>query len=135
MTWRALLDDGDLSASAPPNIATGTGATGTATTVARSDHAHGFVPTADLSMAGFKLTTLGAPTNAGDAATKSYVDGLSAGLAWKASVRVATTANGTLATAYANAQTVDGVALVTGNRILIKDQTAGAENGIYTVNA
>jgi len=51
------------------------------------------------------------------------------------SVRVATTANGTLATAFANAQTVDGVTLATGDRILIKDQSSGAENGIYVVAA
>lgn len=50
-------------------------------------------------------------------------------------VRVATTANGTLATAYENGDTVDGVVLATGDRILLKDQTSGAENGIYTVNA
>jgi hypothetical protein len=51
-------------------------------------------------------------------------------------VQAATTAAGTLATSYANGQTIDGVTLVTGNRILIKDQGAsGAENGIYTVNA
>lgn len=50
-------------------------------------------------------------------------------------VRVATVANGTLASAFENGDTVDGVVLATGDRILIKDQTAGAENGIYTVNA
>lgn len=50
-------------------------------------------------------------------------------------VTVATTANGTLATAFANGQTVDSVTLATGNRILIKNQTTGTENGIYTVNA
>jgi hypothetical protein len=54
---------------------------------------------------------------------------------YKRSVRVATTANGALATAYANGQTVDGIVLATGDRILLKDQTAGAENGIYIVNA
>jgi hypothetical protein len=53
----------------------------------------------------------------------------------KAPVRVATTANGTLATAFENGDTVDGVVLATGDRILLKDQTAGAENGLYTVNA
>jgi hypothetical protein len=53
----------------------------------------------------------------------------------KAPVRVATTANGTLASAFENGDTVDGVVLATGDRILLKDQTAGAENGIYTVNA
>lgn len=53
----------------------------------------------------------------------------------KNAVRVATTANGTLATAYANGETVDGVTLATGDRILLKDQTAADENGLYTVNA
>jgi hypothetical protein len=54
---------------------------------------------------------------------------------YKPSVRVATTQNGALATAFANGQTVDGVVLATGDRILLKDQTNGAENGIYIVNA
>lgn len=54
---------------------------------------------------------------------------------WKQPVRAATTANGTLATAFANGQTIDGVVLVTGDRILLKDQTARPENGIYAVNA
>jgi hypothetical protein len=50
-------------------------------------------------------------------------------------VRVATTGNGTLASAYENGDTLDGVTLATGNRILLKDQTSGSDNGIYTVNA
>lgn len=50
-------------------------------------------------------------------------------------VRVATTTNGTLATAYENGDTVDGVVLATGDRILLKNQSSGAENGIYVVNA
>lgn len=54
---------------------------------------------------------------------------------WKNSVRVATTVAGTLATSFENGDTVDGVVLATGDRILIKNQAAGAENGIYTVNA
>jgi hypothetical protein len=53
----------------------------------------------------------------------------------KAPVRVATTTNGTLATAFENGDTVDGVTLATGDRILLKNQTAGAENGIYIVAA
>lgn len=68
-------------------------------------------------------------------AVKTYVDGAVTGLSWKQSVRVATTANGTLSTAFANGQTIDGVTLVTGDRILIKDQTDGTANGIYVVNA
>lgn len=53
----------------------------------------------------------------------------------KASVVCATTTNGTLATAFENGDTVDGTTLTTGDRILIKNQSSQAENGIYTVNA
>lgn len=91
--------------------------------------------TADQSMGGNKLTNLATPSTGTDAANKNYVDAVQSGLDVKQSVRVATTTNGTLATAFANGQTVDGITLVTGNRILLKNQTTGSENGIYTVNA
>lgn len=68
-------------------------------------------------------------------AVKTYADNISQGVKWKASVRVATTAAGTLATSFENADTVDGITLATGDRILIKDQATATENGIYTVNA
>lgn len=74
------------------------------------------------------------PSSASDAATKNYVDNALNGLSWKQPVRAASTTNGTLTTAYANGQTLDGVTLTTGMRILLKDQTTGTENGIYTVN-
>lgn len=51
------------------------------------------------------------------------------------SVRVATTTAGTLATGFENGDIIDWVTLVTGDVILIKDQSSGSENGIYTVNA
>lgn len=91
--------------------------------------------TADQSLGGFKLTNLATPTSAGDAATKAYVDSISAGLDPKGSVRAATAAAGTLTTSFENGDAIDGVTLATGDRILIKNQSAGAENGIYTVNA
>ena len=62
-------------------------------------------------------------------------DGTPGSTAWKAPARVATTAAGTLATDFENGDTIDGVTLVTGDRILIKDQATASENGIYTVNA
>ena len=75
------------------------------------------------------------PTQNNHAASKQYVDNLVQGVDAKASVRVATTTNGTLASAFANGQTVDGITLATGDRILLKNQTTQSENGIYTVNA
>lgn len=91
--------------------------------------------TAAQSMGGFKLTSVAEPTASSDAATKNYVDTNLQGLKPKEAVRAATTAAGTLSTDFANGQTVDGVTLATGDRILIKDQASASENGIYTVNA
>jgi hypothetical protein len=79
--------------------------------------------------------TVPTPSGASDAATKAYVDAISVGIDWKPSVRVATTVAGTLATSFENGDVVDGVTLATGDRILIKDQASGAENGIYVVAA
>ena len=95
---------------------------------------------AKKSLTGFnaqdqKIVQVAPGTDPTDAVNKSQLDASGSNLDWKENVRVATTANGALATAYANGQTVNGVVLATGDRILLKDQTAGAENGIYTVNA
>jgi len=79
--------------------------------------------------------TVPTPVNGTDAANKNYVDAAVVGIDWKPSVRAATTTTGTLASAYANGSVIDGVTLATGDRILIKNQTTGSENGIYTVNA
>lgn len=92
-------------------------------------------PDGDLSLNSNKITNLTDPTGDQDAATKSYVDAIKSGLDVKDSCHVATTTAGTLSTSFANGQTVDGVTLVTGDRILIKDQATGSENGIYTVNS
>jgi hypothetical protein len=88
-----------------------------------------------LDLQSQKITALADPSASTDAANKQYVDNVARGLQWKAPVRAATTANGALASAYANGQSIDGVTLATGDRVLIKNQTTAAENGIYTVNA
>lgn len=54
---------------------------------------------------------------------------------WKQSCRAATTANITIATALNSADVIDGVTLADGDRVLVKDQTTGSENGIYVVGA
>ena len=106
-------------------------------TVARLENKlHEFaLASASVDLNNQKIINLTDPANPQDAANKRYVDAAVVGIEWKPSVRAATTANGTLATAFANGQVIDGVTLATGNRILIKNQTTGTENGLYTVNA
>ena len=86
-----------------------------------------------IAMGTSKITGLGDPTSAQDAATKNYVDTTVQGIDWKASVRAATTANVTLASDLENGDVLDGVTLATGDRVLVKDQSTGSENGIYVV--
>jgi hypothetical protein len=79
----------------------------------------------------FKITITDLPTAGTDAANKNYVDSAVAGLSWKQAVRIATTANITLS----GLQTVDGLLLTAGMRVLVKDQTATADNGIYLASS
>jgi hypothetical protein len=121
---------------------------GAATTLARADHAHGNpthdnaahaaialsalgVPTASVNLNSQKIINLADPTAATDAANKQYVDGLIAGLAWKDTVKLASTANAALTGNIA----IDGVTTAAGDRILLKNQTAPAENGIWIASA
>ena len=71
------------------------------------------------------------PTGPTHFATRQYVDNITTGLDFKKSVIAATTANITLS----GTQTVDGVGLVAGDRVLVKNQTNATENGIYDVAA
>ncbi len=88
------------------------------------------LPTADVAMNAKKLTGLADPVAAQDAATKNYVDMTVQGLDPKASVKAASTAN---IAALSGAMTVDGISLVAGDRVLVKDQTLPAANGVYVV--
>ena len=88
-------------------------------------------PTASVSLNSQKITNLGTPTADTDAATKGYVDAARSGLDVKQSVRAATTGPITLS----GTQTVDGVSLIAGDRVLVKNQAAAATNGIYVVAA
>jgi len=71
------------------------------------------------------------PTDAAHIATKGYVDAARQGLDVKASVRVATTGAINLATDLEAGDVIDGVTLVNGDRVLVKNQVSASENGIY----
>jgi hypothetical protein len=87
--------------------------------------------TDDSFVVGGTLTLSGDPSSAMQAATKQYVDAAITGQDSKISVRAATTANITLS----GAQTIDGVSVVAGDRVLVKDQSTGSQNGIYVAAA
>ena len=117
-----------------PTPANGTNTTQIATTAfVRSTRLDQLAaPAADIALGGFRLTGLGDPQGAQDAVTKAYVDLTVQGLEPKQSVRAASTAN---IAALSGAMTLDGVALVAGDRVLVKDQSTASQNGLYVVAA
>lgn len=116
---KALLDDADASAQRT-TLGLGTIATQNANNV---------------SISGGAVTGLGSPSSDSDAATKIYVDNLVAGLKTRIICRVATTGNIDLTADLQNGDTLDGITLATGDKVLVKNQTTVADNGIYTVVA
>lgn len=92
-------------------------------------------PSNPVNMGSQRITAVSDPLSTQDAATMNYVDTkvatIANGMSWKSSVRAATTANITLS----GTQTIDGVSVIAGDRVLVKDQTTGSQNGIYVVAA
>lgn len=138
-------------AGSSSGAALGTAAAGTSLRYARQDHVHAMptlsqvgAPTGAVSMNSQRLTTLADPVNPQDAATKAYVDAARSGLDPKESCRAATTAtvgtyNATGGTSgrgqlTACPNTLDGVTLAANNRVLVKNHSTGAANGIYVVS-
>ena len=87
--------------------------------------------TAAINLGGFRATNSATPTSSTDLATKGYVDNVATGAWWHAAARAGTTANITLS----GEQTIDGVSVVTGDRVLVKNQSTGAENGVYVCDS
>jgi hypothetical protein len=79
-----------------------------------------------------RITQLADPTSATDAVNRQFLEAFVRGLSWKDEVRAASTANVSLA---APGTTLDGVTLVANDRVLLKNQTAPAENGVYVWTA
>ena len=88
-------------------------------------------PTGSVSLNSQKITNLADPSADSDAASKSYVDGVAQGLDVKDSVVAATTANITLS----GTQTIDGVSVSANDRVLVKNQSTGSQNGLYLCKA
>jgi hypothetical protein len=116
---KALIDDADASAQRT-TLGLGTIATQNANNVA---------------VTGGTITGLTSPSSGSDAATKTYVDNLITGIKTRIICRAASTANVVIASALENGDTLDGVTLVTGDRVLLKNQSTGSQNGVYTVVA
>ena len=92
-------------------------------------------PSAAVSFNNQTITNVADPTADHMAANKGYVDGVAQGLDVKDSCVAATTANITISTALNNGDTLDGVTLSTNDRVLVKNQSSAAENGIYIVGS
>lgn len=118
-------------------IGEGTGGEGgTATQALAIGGSGAFVDLSSTQSIGGTKTVTGtlivpAPTADDHAANKGYVDAVARGLDWKPSVRVATGSNITLS----GEQTIDGKAVVAGDRVLVKAQTTQSQNGIYVAAA
>ena len=102
-------------------------------------------PTGNLAMATYKITGLGTPTEAADAATKAYVDNTTAGLNFHAPAHAATTANltatydngtsgvGATLTGSGTFPQIDGHTVAEQERVLVKNQSTGSQNGLYVL--
>jgi hypothetical protein len=117
------------SAITDVKIASGTISDGKlATAYIKADGTRAF--TGAQAMGGFKITNLGAPSAATDAATRGYVDSVAQGLSIKGSCDYLADSDQTLT----GPATIDGFAVVPGDRILCVNQALPVQNGIYVVD-
>tara|TARA_B110000977_G_scaffold43186_1_gene58552 strand:+ start:2774 stop:4309 length:1536 start_codon:yes stop_codon:yes gene_type:complete len=118
--------------------------TGTATFTPSADFDGGFTVAGSqtVDMGTNRVTNVGTPTASTDATTKAYVDSVKQALDIKDSVKYATVADlsatynngaGTLTYDATGVKQADGTNLVLNDRVLVKDQSTGTENGIYSV--
>ena len=106
----------------------------TTASTARTNLGLGTIATQDannVSISGGAVTGLGSPSASSDAATKNYVDQAVAGLRTRTIAECASTGNVSLSNGLEAGDSIDGVTLVAGDRVLLKDQTDATENGLY----
>jgi hypothetical protein len=121
----SLTGTGMTAVSIPAIPAAATGASGIITTGAQNiDGVKTFSSLPESSVV---------PTTNNQLTNKAYVDSVAVGIDWKPSVRLASTTN--IATLITLSATIDGKTLVSGDRVLLKNQTTGSENGIWVVGS
>ena len=101
---------------------------------ARSNLGLGTIATqasSSVSISGGSITGIGSPSSNTDVAIKSYVDEAVAGLRTRIIAECATTANVNLSNGLEAGDAIDGITLVAGDRVLVKDQSTATENGLY----
>ena len=106
---------------------------GTAST-ARTNLGLGTIATqaaSSVAITGGSISGLGSPGSASSAVPKSYVDDAVAGLRTRIIAECASTANVNISNALEAGDSIDGVVLVAGDRVLLKDQSDATENGLY----
>lgn len=97
--------------------------------IVRSAVAELAAATRSVSVNGQRVTNVASPSGANDAVNLATLQAAIVEQPWKPTVLVATTANITLS----GTQTIDGIAVIVGDRVLVKDQSTASENGIYVV--
>ena len=136
LTAGRAVATGALSVTGAATVSTTLGVTGAATLASTLGVTGAATLSSTLAVTGATTlssvaTTTGTisttPSGSTDIANKAYVDTVAQGLDTKASVVAGTTANITLS----GTQTVDGVVLIAGDRVLVKNQTTTANNGLY----
>ena len=85
----------------------------------------------NVSISGGSVTGLGEPSSNSDASTKSYVDQAVAGLRTRVIAECASTGNVNISNALEAGDAIDGVTLVAGDRVLLKNQSTASQNGLY----
>ncbi len=88
-----------------------------------------------LHLGSNKITNLANGTASGDAVNYSQLQAAVNGLGWREKVRVVAVANVTISNGLENGDTIDGVTLATGDRVLLTAQSTASQNGIYIVAA
>ena len=87
----------------------------------------------NISITGGAISGMSDPSSANQVATKNYVDSIATALSIRHVMKVATTGNISLSSDLQNGDSIDGISLTTGMKVLVKSQSNANENGVYLV--